>query len=208
MDVQMPVTDGVDATRAIRNLGGPVRDIPIIALTASVMAPEQQRYLDAGMNQCLTKPIDWDRLRAVIAQHSPCASRPANGSSAGAFDLMRAEERLDTDVIRQIRDLNKSTPGLRANLADMFLRDTEERLGALQKAVELLEADTLVRHAHAARGGAANIGARRMADLFGNVERDADRGDLASASAWLERLRDEFVLTRTALSKAVTACGS
>jgi len=208
MDVQMPVMDGVDATRAIRDLAGSVRSIPIVALTANVMAPEQQRYLAAGMNQCLTKPIEWDRLRAVIAQYCPCSTpEAANDDPAAALRPEAEGDRLDSDVIRQISELDQSTPGLLANVAEMFLLDTEERLSALQKAAEQSEADALVLHAHAARGGAANIGARRMADLFGNVEREANRGDLVAASASVDRLRDEFVLTRTALSKVVT-CGS
>jgi len=209
MDVQMPVMDGVDATRAIRALTGAVRDIPIVALTANVMAPEQQRYLAAGMNQCLTKPIEWDRLRAVIAQYCPCgkADGPNDGPDA-VPQPARAEDLLDADVIRQISDLDKSTPGLLANLMEMFVHDTEERLTALHRASEYFEADEMVRHAHAARGGAANMGAKRLADLFGAVEQEANRGDLVAASAALERLRDQFALTRAALAKVVTTCVS
>jgi CheY-like chemotaxis protein len=52
MDVQMPVMDGVEATRQIRQMAGPAREVPIIGLTANVLASEQQRYLAAGMNAC------------------------------------------------------------------------------------------------------------------------------------------------------------
>ena len=68
MDVQMPVMDGVEATRRIRQMAGPAREVPIIGLTASVLASEQERYLAAGMNTCLTKPIDWTQLFAVLAR--------------------------------------------------------------------------------------------------------------------------------------------
>jgi CheY-like chemotaxis protein len=68
MDVQMPVMDGVEATRQIRQMAGPAREVPIIGLTANVLASEQQRYLAAGMNACLTKPIDWDQLFAALAR--------------------------------------------------------------------------------------------------------------------------------------------
>ena len=67
MDVQMPVMDGVEATRRIRNMDGPAREVPIIGLTANVMASEQERYLAAGMNACLTKPIDWTELATAVA---------------------------------------------------------------------------------------------------------------------------------------------
>ena len=68
MDVQMPVMDGVEATRQIRQMAGPAREVPIIGLTANVLASEQERYLAAGMNACLTKPIDWAQLFAALAR--------------------------------------------------------------------------------------------------------------------------------------------
>jgi signal transduction histidine kinase/CheY-like chemotaxis protein len=70
MDVQMPVLDGVEATRRIRALPPPLCDIPIVGLTANVLAGEQQAYLAAGMNECVTKPIDWSQLAAAIARHT------------------------------------------------------------------------------------------------------------------------------------------
>ena len=70
MDVQMPVMDGVEATRRIRQMEGPAREVPIIGLTANVMASEQERYLAAGMDACLTKPIDWTELATAVAERT------------------------------------------------------------------------------------------------------------------------------------------
>ncbi len=69
MDVQMPVMNGYDATRAIRSL--PREDaatIPIIAMTANAFAEDEKEALDAGMNVHLAKPIDIDLLKEVIKQ--------------------------------------------------------------------------------------------------------------------------------------------
>ena len=57
MDVQMPHMNGVDATRAIRDLAGPASQVPIIALTANVMAHQRTEYLAAGMDGVVAKPI-------------------------------------------------------------------------------------------------------------------------------------------------------
>jgi PAS domain S-box-containing protein len=68
MDVQMPLVDGVEATRAIRagQAGEAARDIPIIAMTAYAMAGDRERFLDAGMNAYLAKPLDIaDLLEAI-----------------------------------------------------------------------------------------------------------------------------------------------
>jgi len=66
MDIQMPEMDGVAATRAIRALAGPLSAIPILAMTANVMAEQQDQYLEAGMNGVVSKPIDPRRLALAI----------------------------------------------------------------------------------------------------------------------------------------------
>lgn len=71
MDVQMPVMDGLEATRRIRKLPKPLCDIPIIGLTANVLIAEVRTYICAGMNECFPKPIDWNRLADTIARYLP-----------------------------------------------------------------------------------------------------------------------------------------
>ena len=70
MDVQMPVMDGVEATRRIRAMEGRVSRLPIVGLTANVMAREREGYLAAGMDECVAKPIDWRELSAVIGRRA------------------------------------------------------------------------------------------------------------------------------------------
>ncbi len=71
MDVQMPVMNGYEATRAIRALPGPRASIPILAMTANAFDEDRQRALDAGMNGHIPKPIDvkflLDTLQDTIA---------------------------------------------------------------------------------------------------------------------------------------------
>lgn len=84
MDVQMPRMDGMEATRRIRMLPGPAGEVPIIALTANVMAIELEKCLKAGMNAVLMKPIEWERVRAVVGQFGARADRPQGDQSEGA----------------------------------------------------------------------------------------------------------------------------
>jgi len=67
MDIRMPVMDGVAATRAIRALPGPGREVPIIALTANVDADSARAYLAAGMAEVVEKPIKPEKLFAALA---------------------------------------------------------------------------------------------------------------------------------------------
>ena len=72
MDVQMPVMNGYDATRAIRALDrSDAREIPIIAMTANAFAEDEKEALDAGMDVHLAKPIDIELLKKVINQYVP-----------------------------------------------------------------------------------------------------------------------------------------
>lgn len=66
MDVRMPEMSGTDATRAIRRMTGPVKDIPIIALTADAMPDHVERYMEAGMTAFVAKPIDQMLLLSTI----------------------------------------------------------------------------------------------------------------------------------------------
>ncbi len=68
MDAQMPIMDGLTATRNIRRLGNNSAKIPIIALTANAMAGDRETYLASGMNAYVSKPIDSDLLFRSIAE--------------------------------------------------------------------------------------------------------------------------------------------
>lgn len=69
MDVKMPVMDGVEATRKIRDLDSSIKDIPIIALTAYAMQGEQSKIMQAGMNDYIVKPMDREELKQVLSKY-------------------------------------------------------------------------------------------------------------------------------------------
>ena len=81
MDVQMPVMDGLEATRRIRALGRTVggerlASLPIIAMTAMAMTQDETSTVQAGMTSHLTKPVDYEQLVAVLAKWLPLGQRP------------------------------------------------------------------------------------------------------------------------------------
>lgn len=70
MDVQMPVMDGLDATRIIRSLEKPDAHLPIIALTANAMEEDEYACLAAGMDAFMTKPLNLQVLRETLCLHT------------------------------------------------------------------------------------------------------------------------------------------
>jgi PAS domain S-box-containing protein len=81
MDVQMPEMDGIAASQAIRRLPGDVRRIPIIALTANAMAGQREEYIEAGMDDYVSKPIDMAQLMAAMTRL--CGGGEAGGLAPG-----------------------------------------------------------------------------------------------------------------------------
>jgi two-component system, sensor histidine kinase and response regulator len=78
MDVSMPEMDGFEATRAIREEGSAVRnpDVPVVAMTAHALESDRARCLEAGMNDYLPKPINFEHLEKILVKWLPDESRP------------------------------------------------------------------------------------------------------------------------------------
>jgi signal transduction histidine kinase/CheY-like chemotaxis protein len=89
MDVQMPVLDGLEATRRLR-ADPRHRTVPVIAMTAHTMTGDRERCLDAGMNGYLAKPFDHGHLLKLVETHLPPAC-PSGDSGAAPEDLRRLE---------------------------------------------------------------------------------------------------------------------
>jgi CheY-like chemotaxis protein len=188
MDVQMPVMDGVEATRRIRNLDGSVRDIPIFALTANVMASEREKYLAVGMTDCLLKPIDWKRLRSSIA------GVPANCSVQMAA--------LDHQVLDQFRSLEDDNPGFIAQLTRLFLDGSPVMIANIEASLIAGETVAASGHAHSLKGSSANMGAKHMASICASIEQQAREGDLRLAQTSFKALTGEFARVSYALQQA------
>ena len=95
MDVQMPVMDGVEATKRIRSLGDRHIALPIIAMTANVLHDDVARFRDAGMNDHIGKPFKHDELFATVERWQGCVTEQAfEAASSGlmAFDVVAHAE--------------------------------------------------------------------------------------------------------------------
>lgn len=106
MDVQMPEMDGVTATRRIRELDGPVSQIPIIALTANAMKGDEENYRSAGMDDYVSKPIESDKLAAAIQRQCKGATPPVTITPAPSRNDLQTAPGADTGREDLQQDLN------------------------------------------------------------------------------------------------------
>ena len=124
MDIQMPHMDGFEATQQIRNLSDPhYRDVPIIALSASVSEETQHRIQQVGMNDYLPKPLDPQQLHTKLQALVPATS----SSELGGSYLVRTET-VDAPDFSQLYELySDDEEGYRLILAQIKLLSSESQ---------------------------------------------------------------------------------
>jgi CheY-like chemotaxis protein len=179
MDVQMPVMDGIEATRRIRSLPPPHRDVPILALTANVMESEKQRCLAAGMNDVLTKPISWldlfDALSGVATKGTVGVApmpAPAAAPEPPPAPARQEHELLDHGRIKGLRGLAGEAKW--ALFLQNAMKATINQLAEIQGNHE--DTATVIRCAHQLAGTSLSLGLARIGMLAREIEHHATDG--------------------------------
>ena len=106
MDIQMPVLDGIEATKIIRSSMLHHRNTPIIAVTANAMKEEVSQYYDAGMQHCVTKPVDWGEMAFIMKNRHKLSISTAGPSAPDWLDEELQEmlhERKEAPEIERFR---------------------------------------------------------------------------------------------------------
>ena len=170
MDIQMPIMDGLEATRRIRS-GQVCSDIPIIALTAHALDEERQRAIRAGMNDFLTKPIDPDLLLATIQRWRPKTSETVTSSVAAAKPAPPATfpDIPGIDVHDGLHRMLNRQP-----LFEKILRDFHSRFDGetarIREALAAGDTDGAMRRAHSVKGTGGMVSAKELAVRAASLE--------------------------------------
>jgi PAS domain S-box-containing protein len=218
MDMQMPVMDGHEATRAIRS--DPRYDsLPVIAMTAQAMAEERDQCLAEGMNDHITKPIDPDLLyrtvlafagQRVVPRASAASEAPSEPSTTGATSSELTGIK-GVDTVDGLRRVGGNLRLYRAML-QQYAESQADTPSELRAALAAGDAKTAERLAHTLKGVSATLGIKAAGDAGAVVEDRIRRGRLEGIEDDLAALEvaTESVITaiQTALASPVTVAAS
>jgi PAS domain S-box-containing protein len=213
MDMQMPVMDGLSATRAIRKLPG-MQQLPILAMTANAMAIDRERCFEAGMNDHIAKPIDPEQLLAKLRHWIKPTARPGADATTGLAAALR-QPAPDADnpcwkALAQVDGLD-SRLGLRQaggreplylSLLTKFVTGQADAPDQLAQAIAGSNWDEAERTAHTLKGVAAQIGAQALSEAARQLEQAVRERRPVSE---LEPLRDSAARQLLPLSQAIAA---
>ena len=167
MDCQMPVMDGYQATRKLRQ-DPRYSNLPVIAMTANAMVGDKEKCLDAGMNDFIAKPIDVAQLFGTLARWvAPSAPHDV------AVSVAQPEEQLPVVPGLKMSEALRRVGGnvnLMRKLLDRFVETQFDAMLRIATAIDNNQLATAIREAHTLKGLAGNIGAGGLADSAARVE--------------------------------------
>jgi CheY-like chemotaxis protein len=184
MDCQMPLMDGFQATRAIREGQGSGRRVPIVALTANAMEGERERCLEAGMDDYLAKPVRPDDLIGKLQPWLGLEPAPPPATPVVAHKLREQFETFVGDMKEQ------EIP--REDIDFMllkYLEITTQSLERLAESIERQEQQPASFAAHSLKGSSATIGLGDLAHALASVE------DAVKKQCWQKAVDDMVPVT-------------
>ncbi len=221
MDCQMPVMDGYEATRQIRDPNSPVKDhaIAVVAMTANAMQGDRERCIDAGMNDHVAKPVDPGKLRQALAQWLPArcqvdsihgeameGAAPDNSTKSiegsdqsdpdsGAESSTITDEAATDQPIFDYDDMSKRLMGdesLIKIVAEAFLEDMSDQIAQLKECVVADDVHQAAAQAHKIKGASANVGGMQLSTQAKLMEQAGKAGELETIREGLSELESNF----------------
>jgi signal transduction histidine kinase/CheY-like chemotaxis protein/HPt (histidine-containing phosphotransfer) domain-containing protein len=209
MDVQMPEMDGLAATRAIGREFPGGRRPRIVAMTANAMKEDRDECFAAGMDDFVSKPIQFDELVAALNRCQARAATAIQERPPQAVPVTEAQEDaaaqvappvLDPAALQRLRGtLGKQADAMLPALIDDFVQDAPRLIADAQRSWEQGQLAELRRAAHTLKSGSATFGAMALSALARELEYSARDGTLERVEELLAQIQSEYLQAKAAL---------
>ncbi len=167
MDIQMPEMDGITATQQIRQLDGKCALVPIVAVTANAMQGDRERFLAAGIDDYIAKPIDRDTFHRVVHCYGS-QERPAPiEKPEEKADSVPASPLLGDEVLSYL--MNELSGETVSELIDEYMTHSTDLLSRALVASEEQNAKNVEYAVHTLKGMSGALGATRMVDICQHI---------------------------------------
>ena len=185
MDISMPVVDGLQATQNIRNMPSSKRSIPIIAITAHALGGDRERFLDNGMDDYLTKPVNRNQMIECVTRWL-ATSRPSDDHPVAAPQSEDTTHNMETSRMTGMPDIDNApivdytvleqlaedtSPELVPELIELYSGDADHRIKRIQQAIIDDDIDVLSFEVHTIGSSAGAHGNMRLFKLAREIER-------------------------------------
>jgi CheY-like chemotaxis protein/nitrogen-specific signal transduction histidine kinase len=196
MDVQMPVMDGLEATRRIREreAKGEQRT-PIVALTANAMKEQIEECRANGMDDVLPKPIDRERLGLILERYAPAAGVLTERHHVKPAPDKKAELPSEVSIVR-FRDVTGGDSGLARGLVASFVESVQQALTDIEAGLAREDLAQVRKAAHTLVGTSANLGAIRLQAIAIAMEDSAAQGNGPAVRELLDAAHSRFDAAR------------
>ncbi|HPI10550.1 MAG TPA: response regulator [Catalimonadaceae bacterium] len=208
MDIQMPVMDGVTATQIIKNLDLDYNPA-IVAMTAYCLKEDKKRFVEAGMDDFIAKPISGDKILTKVkywTEKSYFSSRYEE--SAGIQKTAVVSQRSELEAVFNFETLKSLLKHLGEDILldslDEFATETENMILEMNAALLLGDWQTLKSHAHTLKGNAGTFGVNKLSDLARDLENELKSDKIAAVQEKMEFITEAaklFLTTYSLLSK-------
>ena len=198
MDIQMPVMNGYETTKAIRNLNTPIikHDPVIIALTANAMKKDRDKCIQCGMDDYLAKPFNSNDLQIIINQHLIDKTPEEKNLSSGiTLEGHKKFEAYNRDLLLERMDNDEE---LCRDLIISFVGDYDERFKKLKEAWFKKDITQLGMLAHSIKGAASLIEACQIKEIALEIEEKSKDGTENEINHLIDELEQSFAIFKEA----------
>lgn len=225
MDVQMPVLDGLEATRLICQEFSPPHRPWIVAMTAHAMKGDREQCIDSGMNDYISKPIRFDNLLQVFINYKlmhQINDVLANQTDTNNLDVILPNNlnlpssvaieleanqppAIDAIVFQELIEmLGENNSLILTQLIDIYLKEAPPLIEAITNAINNSNPTALHQTAHALKSSTLSIGGLLLAEICNKLEAIGRQGSTADTSTLIQELRREYQRLVTALKAKQT----